>query len=74
MKNTKRINQKDLLAAEAVVNVALIRLEDKNKLGFHPHLKQLIAHEIAADPSLTMDLFGPNFLNKFVNKTSPKNS
>ncbi len=74
MKKDTKLNEKKLLAAEAIVSAAFIGLEGKSNIAYHPRLKQMIAEQIAIDPSLTMNLFRPDFLNSFSNKHSSKNT
>ena len=74
MDKPTKLKEKNLQAAIAIVDAALLGFEGQNKLFFHPRLKKMIAIEIATDPSLTKDLFKPNFLDTFAAKISRKNN
>lgn len=68
------ISEKNLHAAMAVVDAAILGAHDNSKVRLHPKLKKIIALEIAKQPSLTSDLFSPDFFSKFLEKILEGNS
>lgn len=59
-------NKKNLQAAFAIVDAALLSKIEDQKVCLHPALKKRIAVELAKNPKLTPALFQPNFLNHFM--------
>lgn len=68
------ISNKNLQAAIAIVDAAILGTHDNSKVTLHPKLKKIIALEIAKQPSLTPDLFSPDFFSKFLKKILENNS
>jgi hypothetical protein len=62
----KGISEKELLAASALVEAALLNYEVNSKVSLHPKLKKRISQEIAKNPLLTKELFASEFFNKFL--------
>ena len=59
-------SERNYLAALALVDTALLGIEEDSKISLHPKLKKRIAEEIVKNPALTKDLFSSNFFNKFL--------